>query len=77
MQFKIIFILIAMVAGDRLGYNRSEGVASHVKVETKSQMKLKQKQAELAQLNSILEFYAKTNPKMLQVFRMRLKQYKN
>ena len=75
MQFKIIFIIIAMVAGDRLGYNRSEGVASHAKVETRSQMNLKQKQIELAQMESIIDFYAKTNPKMLKVFKMRLQQY--
>ena len=75
MQFKIIFIFIAMVAGDRLGHNRTQGVASHARVETKHEMDLKQKRVELGQFKSIIDFYAKTNPKMLKVFRVRLQQY--
>ena len=75
MQFKIIFIFIAMIAGDRLGHNRIQGVASHAKVETRQEMDLKQKRVELGQLKSIIDFYAKTNPKMLKVFQARLQQY--
>ena len=75
MQFKIIFIIFAVVAGDRLGHNRSQGVASHAMVETRQQMDFKQKRIELGQFKSIVDFYAKTNPQMLQVFRMRLQQY--
>ena len=75
MQFKIIFIFIAMVAGDRLGHNRTQGVASHARVETRHEMDLKQKRAELGQFKSIIDFYAKTNPKMLKVFRVRFQQY--
>ena len=75
MQFKIIFIFIAMIAGDRLGHNRIQGVASHAKVETRQEMDLKQKRIELGQFKSIIDFYAKTNPKMLKVFLLRLKKY--
>ena len=75
MQFKIIFIFIAMIAGDRLGHNRIQGVASHAKVETRHEMDLKQKRIELGQFKSIIDFYAKTNPKMLKVFLLRLKKY--
>ena len=65
-----------MIAGDRLGHNRIQGVASHVKVETRREKDLKQKRIELGQFKSIIDFYAKTNPKMLKVFLLRLKKYK-
>ena len=75
MQFKIIFIFVAAVAGDRLGQNRAQAVASHVLIQTRQEMDIKQKMIELDQFKSIIDFYAKTNPKMLRLFRKRLHQY--
>ena len=75
MQVKIIFFLIALVVGDRISFNRTRGVSAHAKVELKNVLIIKQQQHQAQQLQAILKFYGRTNPKTLKILLQKL--YKN